>query len=408
MKILHTSDWHLGNVLHGRKRYDEYERFLHWLVGCIRDEQIDVLLIAGDIFDTTAPSNRAQELYFHFLNQVAAIHGLQVVVTGGNHDSPSLLNAPKPLLRQLRIHVIGAVTPDVSDEVILLQSGDSLESVIVCAVPYLRDRDIRTVEPGESIDDKMTKIQEGISDHYRQVWTVAQSLRWDRAIPIIAMGHLFLAGCSPNGDERVRELYIGTLDGVDPGSILHGFDYLALGHLHEHRKVAGNPWCRYSGAPIPLGFGEAGQEKKVVVIDLFEGGTRSIREITVPCFLRLQKIQGAISAIEQTLRELGAEEEQVWVEVVAESDSTAAGLQARLHDVVRNSPVEILKIENAALTNAVLRAMEEGEHLGDLDERDVFSRCLDEHGITGGDRDQLFALFQEILVAVREEDHYAE
>ena len=96
MKVLHTSDWHLGNVLHGRKRYDEYEQFLDWLVGCIRDEQIDVLLIAGDIFDTTAPSNRAQELYYHFLNRVAEIHGLQVVVTGGNHDSPSLLNAPNP------------------------------------------------------------------------------------------------------------------------------------------------------------------------------------------------------------------------------------------------------------------------------------------------------------------------
>jgi len=283
-----------------------------------------------------------------------------------------------------------------------------LESVIVCAVPYLRDRDIRTVEPGESIDDKMTKIQEGISDHYRQVWTVAQSLRGDRAIPIIAMGHLFLAGCSPNGDDRVRELYIGTLDGVDPGSILHGFDYLALGHLHEHRKVTGSPWCRYSGAPIPLGFGEAGQEKKVVVIDLPEEGTRSVREVPVPCFLRLQKIPGTISAIEQTLRGLCAGEERVWVEIVVESGGTSAGLQSRLHDLVRNSPVEILKIENAALTNAVLRAMEEGEHLGDLDETDVFSRCLDEHGITGGDRDQLITLFQEILVAVREEDRYAE
>ncbi len=408
MKVLHTSDWHLGNVLHGRKRYDEYEQFLNWLVGCIRDEQIDVLLIAGDIFDTTAPSNRAQELYFHFLNRVAEIHGLQVVVTGGNHDSPSLLNAPKPLLRQLHIHVVGAATPDISEEVFLLQSGDSSESVIVCAVPYLRDRDIRTVEPGESIDDKMTKIQEGISDHYRQVWTVAQSLRGDRTIPIIAMGHLFLAGCSPNGDERVRDLYIGTLDGVEPGRILHGFDYLALGHLHEHRKVTGSPWCRYSGAPIPLGFGEAGQEKKVVVIDLPEEGTRSVREVPVPCFLRLQKIPGAISAIEQTLRGLCAGEERVWVEIVVESGGTSAGLQSRLHDLVRNSPVEILKIENAALTNAVLRAMEEGEHLGDLDETDVFSRCLDEHGITGGDRDQLITLFQEILVAVREEDRNAE
>ncbi len=408
MKVLHTSDWHLGNVLYGRRRYDEYEQFLHWLAGYIRDEQIDVLLIAGDIFDTTAPSNRAQELYFHFLNRVAEIHGLQVVVTGGNHDSPSLLNAPKPLLRQLRIHVVGAATTDISEEVIVLRSADESESLIVCAVPYLRDRDVRTVEPGESIDDKMRKIQEGISDHYQQVWTMAESLRGDRAIPIIAMGHLYLPGCSSNGDERVRERSIGNIGGIDPGGILHGFDYLALGHLHEHRKVAGDPWCQYSGAPIPMGFDEADQEKKVVVLDLPGKGTRSIREIPVPCFRKLQKIQGDISAIEQILRELLEGGEQVWVEVVAESDISAATLQAHLHDLVRNSHVEILKIENAALIEAVLRAMETGEQLGDLEETEVFSRCLDEHGIAGGDRDQLLTLFQEILVAVREEDRYAE
>ncbi|MDD1710051.1 MAG: exonuclease SbcCD subunit D C-terminal domain-containing protein [Methanoregulaceae archaeon] len=408
MKILHTSDWHLGTVLHGRRRYDEYEQFLDWLAGCIRDTQIDVLLISGDIFDNTAPSNRAQELYYHFLNQVAEIQGLQVIITGGNHDSPSLLDAPKPLLRQLRIHVIGAVTPEISEEVILLRSANESECLIVCAVPYLRDRDIRTVEPGESIEDKMVKIQEGISEHYRQVWAVAQSLRGDSAIPIIAMGHLFLSGCPVHGDERVRELYIGNLRGIDPGGILCGFDYLALGHLHEHRKIEGNPWCRYSGAPIPLGFGEAGQEKKVIVIDFPKKGERSIREIPVPCFRKLQKIQGDISSTEQTLRELCEGGERVWVEVVVESEFTAASLQARLHDLVRNSPVEILKIENAALTNAVLRAMVEGEHLADLDETDVFSRCLDEHRITGEDRDHLLTLFQEILVAVREEDRYDE
>jgi exonuclease SbcD len=410
MKILHTSDWHLGSVLHGRKRYEEYARFLNWLIEYIRDAQIDIVLIAGDIFDNSAPSNRAQEMYYNFLNQVAAIPDLQVVVTGGNHDSPSLLNAPKPLLRQLRIHVIGAITSDVTEEVLLLHSKDGSQSLIVCAVPYLRDRDIRMAEPGESIEDKITKIQEGIRDHYQQVWAVAKALRQESgsSIPIIAMGHLFLSGCKVNSDDRVRDLYIGNLGGIDPDTIYCGFDYLALGHLHEHRKIEGNPWCRYCGAPLPLGFGEAGQEKKIVVIEFRLDGERSVEEIPVPCFRKLMRIQGDIPSVEAAIQDLGKKGENVWIEVRVESEFNAASIQNRLHELTKTTCVEILKIENTSLTRMALRSMEEGENLGDLDETEVFIRCLDENEIPDEEKGDLLSLFREILVTVQEDDRHAE
>ena len=120
MKILHTSDWHIGRNLYGRKRYEEFEAFLAWMVETIEREKIDVLLVAGDIFDTTTPSNRAQGLYYRFLNRVAASACRHVVVTAGNHDSPSFLDAPKELLEALNVHVIGSVAENLEEEVLVL------------------------------------------------------------------------------------------------------------------------------------------------------------------------------------------------------------------------------------------------------------------------------------------------
>ena len=126
MKILHTSDWHLGRSLYGRKRYKEFSAFLDWLAQTIEDENVDALLVAGDVFDTSTPSNRAQELYYRFLCRVAASSCRHVVVVAGNHDSPSFLNAPKELLRALNVYVVGAVTESLEDEVIVLEKNPQI------------------------------------------------------------------------------------------------------------------------------------------------------------------------------------------------------------------------------------------------------------------------------------------
>ena len=145
MKLLHTSDWHLGRSLYDRKRYNEFEAFLNWLIGFIADEKVDLLLVSG-VFDSTTPSNRAQELYYHFLGRLSATGCRHAVITGGNHDSPTFLDAPKNLLGALNIHVVGSATGNPEDEVFVLKDDDGKTEAIVCAVPFLRDRDIRTVE----------------------------------------------------------------------------------------------------------------------------------------------------------------------------------------------------------------------------------------------------------------------
>ena len=146
MRLLHTSDWHIGRTLYGRKRYAEFEAFLNWLAETIQQHEVDALLVAGDIFDTSAPSNRAQELYYRFLCRVAASNCRHVVVIAGNHDSPSFLNAPKELLRALDVHVIGSACENPADEVLVFADAQGAPELIVCAVPYLRDRDIRVAE----------------------------------------------------------------------------------------------------------------------------------------------------------------------------------------------------------------------------------------------------------------------
>lgn len=253
MKILHTSDWHLGRTLYGRKRYTEFAAFLDWLGDTIENEAVDALLVAGDVFDTSTPSNQAQALYYRFLCRIAASSCRHVVIIAGNHDSPSFLEAPGELLRVLNVYVVGSMSDKLEDEVIVLDDEKGNPQAVVCAVPYLRDREVRSVEPGENQDDKNRKLIAGLKNHYASVCRLAenrrQELQQDAAltIPLIAMGHLFTAGGKTLDGDGVRELYVGNLAHVG-GDVFPGcIDYLALGHLHVPQRVGNDERMRYSG-----------------------------------------------------------------------------------------------------------------------------------------------------------------
>jgi len=213
MKLIHTSDWHIGRSLYGRKRHEEFEAFLDWLAGYIETEAVDALLVAGDVFDTSTPGNRAQELYYRFLCRVASSGCQHVIVTAGNHDSPSFIEAPREVLRFLNVHVVGSASDCPADHVKVLANAAGLPQLIVCAVSYLRDRDIRKAEAGESVQDKERKLVEGIRSYYGRVGEAAEQVRsgLDRPVPIVAMGHLFTAGGRTVDGDGVRELYVGSL-----------------------------------------------------------------------------------------------------------------------------------------------------------------------------------------------------
>lgn len=402
MKVLHTSDWHLGRTLYGKRRHREFAEFLAWLQQVLTDEAIDVLLIAGDIFDTNAPGNQAQQLYYQFLANVAATGCRHVVVIGGNHDSPSFLDAPQELLRALQVEVIGAACENPEDEVIPLYDGDRLE-LIVCAVPYLRDRDLRSAEAGESAADKEQKLLQGIAAHYAKTAEHALKVRGEQDIPIVGMGHLFTAGGKVEEGDGVRDLYVGSLGKVPAQIFPAAYDYLALGHLHVPQLVNGQQNLRYSGSPIAMGFGEAKQQKEVVRIN-FIGTKPEIQALPVPTFQMLRRIEGDLDALTLELRHLVKQGESIWVEVDYQGSARVHELRDRLQLEVEGSDVEILRVRNRGARQAALQATQPGESLQDLNMHDVFQRRLDTEGLEADEQEQLRELYQEIIKSVQEAD----
>jgi len=397
MKILHTSDWHLGRSLYNKKRYDEFKAFLEWLIEFINREKIDLLLVAGDIFDTTTPSNRAQELYYQFLGKIPKTCCRHVVIIGGNHDSPTLLDAPKTILSSIDVHVVGAKTDNPEDEVIILKNKKGTTEAIVCAVPFLRDRDVRTVEPGENPGDKTRKLLDGIASRYREIVELAQRQRGDKnSAPIIGMGHLFTRNARTTEGDGVRELYIGTIAHIDEEQISEGFDYIALGHLHLAQHAGNSETVRYSGSPLAMGFSEAGQTKKVIVAD-FKNKVPVFTEYPVPCFQELIKISGDVDALTGRIEELKKEGSLAWLEIEITNYTAETNLTAYFDELLAGSSLEILRIKNNALAERALSRASETETLETLDPSEVFIRCLDAYEIPEEGRGILIETYNEAM-----------
>lgn len=400
LNILHTSDWHLGRMLYDKRRDHEFSAFLDWLLLTIQQQRIDVLIVAGDIFDTSAPSHQAQSLYYQFLCQVANTCCRHVIIIAGNHDSPTFINAPKDLLHALDIHVVGQASPldSISDEVLLLTDTSGTPELIVCAVPYLRDRDVRLVQAGETIEDKAKNAVLGIQQHYAQVAQAAQQLNatLTHPVPLIATGHLFAAGGKTLADDGVRDLYVGSLAHISADCFPDCFDYVALGHLHVPQAVANNDTIRYSGSPIAMGFGEAKQQKSLCLVRLGPDQTVQVNLLAIPVFQRLHRVCGDWDQLHAELTTLTQENESIWVEVIYAAPTLMPDLREKIEALVQNSTIEVLRIQNQTLAPSALLQSHEQESLEQLSELDVFQRCLDSHQIEPNQQPELTAAFQEI------------
>ncbi|NCB00880.1 MAG: exonuclease subunit SbcD [Spirochaetia bacterium] len=409
MKILHTSDWHLGRNLYTKKRYEEFTLFLDWLVNTILEEDIDVLLIAGDVFDTTLPSHRSQELYYRFLYKVSTTQCHSVVIIGGNHDSPSFLDAPKALLETLNVFVVGAMREEAKEEVIILKDKTNIPTLIVCAVPYLRDKDIRTAESGETIEDKNSKLILGIKNHYEKVCLFAEQKQKELfekhhlTIPIIAMGHLFSAGGTVTTGDGVRDLYVGSLGYVHEEIFPSSIDYLALGHLHSEQKVGGKEHFRYSGSPIPMGFSEAKEQKKVLIIS-FEGGSSTVEQHPIPLFQPLVRLVGSLEEIQHKIDLLISEKSNAWIEIELGKNINAKEAKVMLEQQIEASSLSIIRIKDTELVNSLLHSSYKNETLDDVDEYEVFERLLTAAHIEDEEREELIQSYKEIMFTIDNDD----
>lgn len=404
MKILHTSDWHIGRQLYGRKRYPEFESFLQWLANLIESEKIDTLLVSGDIFDTPTPSNRSQKLYYQFLCRVCSSALSNVVITGGNHDSPSFLNAPRELLGALNVHVVGAAGETPEDEVILLKNQSGNVQAVILAVPYLRDRDVRTALVGEDDQDKHLELVKGIKEHYEKVAQAALPLlKSNPDVPVVAMGHLFAAGGKTLDGDGVRELYVGSVARVGLDVFPDIADYVALGHLHVPQVLKGTDHIRYSGSPFPMGFSEANQKKSVVVVR-FEGKTPEIELFTVPVFQKLSRIKGDIEQINTAVEALKDQERDDWLEIEYAGSNIPGNLKTQVEELVEGSRLEIRRILNPRVFRQVADTGKNARALDELTVSDVFLKLLEINEVEPDQKEELIRAHQEIETLVKEED----
>ena len=343
MRILHTSDWHLGQKFITQSREPEQQMALSWLLGVIEQEQADTLIVAGDIFDVNNPPVSAEEMYYRFLTDLKKTCCRNVVIVGGNHDSPSKLNAPRGLLKALDMHVVGAATGDPAEEIIVLKDQkNNGEDVLIAAVPFLRERDFRTTTAGESVDERIRRIQEGIVGHYHDLVAQVEGFKGF----IVATGHLFARGASTH--EEQQNIYLGNLDNIAAEQFPARFDYIALGHIHRMQKVGKKDHIRYCGSLIPLSFSEITDKKGVILIDLEKPGKAPIiREIPVPVFRRLITIKGSMGEVEKKLQKAHQPVDPLpaWVEVVVTGDPGVAMPDRHLRDFAAGMHLEILKVK---------------------------------------------------------------
>lgn len=274
MRLLHTSDWHLGQNFYSKSRAAEHDAFLTWLLDRAQEHEVDAIIVAGDIFDTGSPPSYARELYNRFVVQLQQT-GCRLVVLAGNHDSVAMLNESRDILAFLHTTVVA----NAGYAPIELPLRDGTPGAIFCPVPFLRPRELVTSQAGHSGREKQQQLLHAISDYYQEQYQQACALRGDRPLPIIASGHLTTVGASKS--DAVRDIYIGTLDAF-PAQHFPPADYIALGHIHRAQMVGGCEHIRYSGSPLPLSFDETGKAKSVHLVSFSEGRLSAVETWRCP------------------------------------------------------------------------------------------------------------------------------
>ncbi len=415
MRVLHTSDWHLGAGLLERSRHEEQAAFLAWLADRIRELEVDTLLVAGDIYDSANPPSRATGLYFKLLSDLHGTACRNVVVIGGNHDSPAYLNAPADYLGHFGVHVLGCAPADRSEEVLVLPDRDGGPGLILCAVPFLRDRDVRQGVFGQSTEERLAAQRQGILAHYQAAAEEARRVAAElsRPCPVFAMGHLFAQGSLLQDGEG--EFTVGTLDAVDASSFRNLFLYTALGHLHSP-QCAGSDRVRYSGSPIPMSFREGkGAPKEVVILDIDREactagpeeagdpsvweGALSITTLPVPCFQEMAFLQGTLPELEEALAGLSEEKPGIWVALdCTGSEAPSPDWRERLREAAGGT-VEILRFrDRTPQARSLLEgSLTEGQDLSELTPLDIFRQRLETANVPEDRHAGLTELFTEIL-----------
>ncbi|MFP1725740.1 exonuclease subunit SbcD [Lonsdalea quercina] len=408
MQIIHTSDWHLGQYFYTKSRAAEHQAFLRWLIEQVEQHHVDAVVVAGDIFDNGTPPSYAREMYNRF---VVELHktGCQLVILGGNHDSVATLNESRLLLSCLNTQVIASCEGDLEQQVIVLNNREGKPGALLCAIPFLRPRDVLTSQAGQSGADKQLALQEAIANHYQRSYQLAVRRREEMglALPIVATGHLTTVGVTTT--DSVRDIYIGTLDAF-PAQAFPPADYIALGHIHRPQRIAQTEHIRYSGSPIPLSFDELNHEKSVYLVRFEQDKLADVSPLTIPASQPMQLVKGSLTEIERRLagfREYDGEK-PVWLDIEIATQDYLSDIQQHIQNLTDGLNVEVVLLRRAREQHLQMLVQQEKETLDELLPGEVFERRLAlEPDLEERQQQRLRTLFTQVLQDVEDDSQEA-
>lgn len=403
MRILHTSDWHLGQNFYTKSRAPEHQAFLTWLRQTAADQQVDAIIVAGDIFDTGSPPSYARELYNRFVVELQQT-GCELIVLAGNHDSVATLNESRELLACLNTRVIASAQLQPEGQAIILNKRNGEPGAVLCPIPFLRPRDITKSRAGESGSEKQLQLLDAITLHYQACFDAACQLRGEQALPIIATGHLTALGVTKT--DAVRDIYIGTLDAF-PASHFPEADYIALGHIHRAQTVAQSEHIRYCGSPIPLSFDETGSPKVVNLVEFSDASLTKVTPLAVPVTQPLAMIKGTLAQIEQQLQQWrdAPAEPKTWLDIEIVSDDFLHDMQRQIVALTEALPVEVILLRRSREQRDLAIARLETETLSELSVAEVFERRLQSEALEESEAARLRTLFAQTLETMQQEEN---
>lgn len=349
IRILHTADWHLGQTFFGYDRTQEHEHFLDWLAGVLTKNKIDVLIVAGDVFDVSNPSAASQRMFYRFIHRVTTENPrLQLVVVAGNHDSAARLESPLPLLQEMRTEIKGIVRKqngkiDYEHLLVELKNAAGEVEALCLAVPFLRQGDYPVVET------EGNPYAEGVKELYARLLKYALKKRTDGQA-LVAVGHLLATGSEIAEKDHSERIIIGGLESVPPESFPEQIVYTALGHIHKAQRVSGRENIRYAGSPLPMSFAEKHYHHGVVKVTLDEGWAVEIEKLEYTPLVRLLSIPATEAAapdeVLDELRglELPEDEPMPYLEVKVKLSEPEPMLRQQVEEILEGKPVRLARI----------------------------------------------------------------
>ncbi len=402
MKVLHTSDLHIGKQLLKLRLTDIHKEFFKFLIKTIKDNDVDVLLISGDIFDNRTPSPTSQAIFYNFLTDLMESTSIKdVVIISGNHDSKQVVSLVAPILSKFSVHIV--TSSNIDDELIILKDENKNPYAQILAVPYLSDTDLRSNFDNKDISELENEIEAELTAHFSKCENAINE-KFDKNLPIIGMAHLFSSGGSTNIDkgDGVRELYVGKLNTLPSKAFPPSLDYLALGHIHKPQIINKDERLTYCGSPIQLGFGER-SNKGVVLLD-FDKKEFKKTIIKTPPFISLFQAKGnsyeeIIKTIENFELSLGLSDEDkiTYLEIIYTGKKIDPQLPSKINEFLstldRKYEILSMKIENKTL---VLNNTKEVKALSMLSPKEIFNEIVKDSL-----DDEIIALFDKVMEEVQ-------